>query len=239
MSRHDDGRRQGLRPNPGPQRRRPGRRRGGKKRVCKYCADKAAGHRLQGPAGAQVLHQRARQGRPPPHQRQLRAAPAQGDARHQAGAQHRALALHRHGLRGDTPCLPRFRSSSSTTSTSVGKIGRAREGPPRLRAKLPPPALSSPCRRRPPQVHRIEHEKAVALAKSREAEEGGEGARRRSSTASRSRSTRAAGEDGKLFGSVTAKEIESGRQGAGLRRSTGRRCTCPRRSRRSGRSRSR
>ena len=95
LSHGDDGRRQGHQPRSGSQRRdRPAPR--WQKAHLPVLHRQGAGHRLQGPAGAQVLHHRAREDRPAPHQRQLRAASAQGAARGQAGAQHRAPALHRH-----------------------------------------------------------------------------------------------------------------------------------------------
>ena len=68
-----------------------------RKRVCKFCADKAVVIDYKDPQALKYFISRARQGRSAPHQRQLRPAPAQGDARHQARAQHRAPALHRHG----------------------------------------------------------------------------------------------------------------------------------------------
>ena len=143
-----------------------------------------AGHRLQGPAGAQVLHHRARQGRSPPHQRQLRAPPAQGAARRQARAQHRAPALHRHALRRRTPCLPTSRSSSSRTSTSSARaasssaFARASRATSCFPRQLAVPATTA-------AVNRIEHEKTVALAQGREGEEGGARARRQARRARR------------------------------------------------------
>ena len=216
----------------------PGRRRGGKKRVCKFCADKAVGHRLQGPAGAQVLRLGARQGRSAPHQRQLRASPAQGDARDQARAQHRA------------PCPSPSRAEEAIMATTLQVIlqtrrrqrrqeRRARQGSPGLRAQLPHPARP----RRPgddaPRSTASTHEKAVARREGRED-------RRRSAqvvaekiNALKVTIARPVGEDDKLFGSVTVEGHRERGEGRRASRSIARRCTSPSRSRRSAPSRSR
>jgi large subunit ribosomal protein L9 len=65
------------------------------------------------------------------------------------------------------------------------------------------------------QVHRIEHEKAVAIAKSEKLKkESREQATKL--TALEIKIARAVGEDGKLFGSVTAKEIEAAYKAKGF-----------------------
>src|SRR5579863_4764900 len=56
------------------------------------------------------------------------------------------------------------------------------------------------------QVHRIEHEKAVALAKSEKAKKEARDLATKLAGVE-IKLTRAAGEDDKLFGSVTSKEI--------------------------------
>ena len=65
------------------------------------------------------------------------------------------------------------------------------------------------------QVHRIGHEKAVAIAKSeKQKKEAREQAVKLTSL--EIKIARAVGEDGKLFGSVTAKEIESAYKAKGI-----------------------
>jgi large subunit ribosomal protein L9 len=64
-------------------------------------------------------------------------------------------------------------------------------------------------------VHRIEHEKAVALAR---AEKGKKGARDQAAqlSALAITITQKAGEDGRLFGSVTSKDIENAVKAHGI-----------------------
>ena len=194
------GRRQGLRPHAGPQRRRPRAPPPRPQARLPLLRRQGPGHRLQGPAGAQVLHLRARQGRPPPHQRQLRAPPAQGDARDQAGAQHRAPAVHRHGVRRVTHgCQhprrpPEDLDNSARPASSCASAPATRETTSSRGLAVGATA----------EVARIEHEKAVALARPRRSR------RRRGSIAAKIdgltiKLTRKVGEDGKLFGSVTRR----------------------------------
>lgn len=64
-------------------------------------------------------------------------------------------------------------------------------------------------------IHRIEHDRAVALAKAEKArKEAQETAQKIGQVTVKI--ARAAGEDGKLFGAVTAKEIETAVKAAGI-----------------------
>jgi large subunit ribosomal protein L9 len=64
-------------------------------------------------------------------------------------------------------------------------------------------------------VHRIEHEKAVALARAEKAKKEAREAAAKLGAVS-VKVTVKAGEDGKLFGSVTSKDIESALQAQGV-----------------------
>jgi large subunit ribosomal protein L9 len=64
-------------------------------------------------------------------------------------------------------------------------------------------------------VHRIEHEKAVALARAEKAKKEAREAASKLGNIS-VKVTVKAGEDGKLFGSVTSKDIESALQAQGV-----------------------
>ena len=200
---------------PGSQRRRPGRRRGGKKRVCRYCADKTLVIDYKDPQAlkyfiterGKVVPRRI-SGNCARHQRKVHA-------RHQAGAQHRAPALHRHGLRGARSCLPTSRSSSSTTSTRSARPGSScKVRPGFARNYLLPRQLAVPATTA--AVNRIEHEKAVAVAKAEKAKKGARDARREDQRPHDHDRRRTVGEDERLFGSVTAKEIETAVKAQGL-----------------------
>jgi large subunit ribosomal protein L9 len=90
---------------------------------------------------------------------------------------------------------------------NVGKSGElVKVRPGFARNFLLPRSLAVPATTA--QVHRIDHERAVALAKSEKLKkESKELATKLNGL--EIKITRAAGEDDKLFGSVTAKEIES------------------------------
>ena len=64
-------------------------------------------------------------------------------------------------------------------------------------------------------VHRIEHDKAVALARAEKAKKEARDAAAKLSAAS-IKIVQKAGEDGRLFGSVTAKDIESSLKAQGF-----------------------
>ena len=133
---------------PGPQRRdRPSPRQAPRVPLLRR---EDAGHRLQGPAGAQVLRHRARQDRPPPHQRELRPSSAEGPAGGSPCADHRSPPVHfAHALsprRHSCPLI--FKLSSSRTST---RSERAENGSAFAQASLATTCFhgSSPSPRRP------------------------------------------------------------------------------------------
>ena len=75
--------------------RGPPRRRGiGRRKVCRFCADKSMLDRLQGRAHARDVPQRARQDHSGAHHRQLRPPPAPPDRGDQAGPDGGPAAVH-------------------------------------------------------------------------------------------------------------------------------------------------
>ena len=113
-------------------------------------------HRLQGPADAQVLHHRPRQDHPAPHQRQLRQAPAQGGARHQARAHDRAHAVHRHG---EVEAMDKMQVILKDDVHNLGKSGELVDGQARATGATTSSRRASRSRRRAGNVAQIEHEK--------------------------------------------------------------------------------
>ncbi len=75
-------------------------------------------------------------------------------------------------------------------------------------------------------VHRIEHERVVATARAEKAKKEARDIAARVSALS-VKITHKAGEDGRLFGSVTSKDIEAALRAPGASRSTGRRSSWP------------
>lgn len=206
-------RRQGPRPHARPQRRRPRAPPHEPQARLQVLRGQDPGHRLQGPAGPAVLHQRARQDRPAAHLGQLRAPPAQGPARHQARAQHRAHALHHHGrLRGFVMAayVQVVLQESLKNLGTHGELVRVRPG--YARNFLVPRGHAVYATEK--NVARIEHEKreAVARAAKQKAEATGLAGKLAGVTVTVSRQV---GEGDRMYGSVTPKDVHAALEAAG------------------------
>ena len=195
------------------------------------------GHRLQGFEALNAIPSpSAGRSSTSPHQWQLRASPAQGPARGQACAQHRAAAVLRSrtesefavefavswGSPATSPspsgiydALPPFEAILQHDVEKLGKSGElVRVRPGFARNFLLPRQLAVPAT--DAAVHRIEHERAVAMAKAEKAKKKRRASSPRSSADWPSRSSRRPATTGASSGSVTVKDIGSAVAAAGI-----------------------
>jgi small subunit ribosomal protein S18 len=136
----------------------PGRRRTGRRRACRYCADRALVIDYKDPQALKYLISergkvvpRRISGNCARHQRKV-------DAGDQARPQHRPPALHRDRV-GRTTWLTTSTSSSRRTSTNVGKSGElVRVRPGFARNYLIPRGLAVSATRREQEPHRAREE---------------------------------------------------------------------------------
>ena len=207
-----------------------------KKKVCAFCKDKAPGHRLQGHRPAAQVHLRPRQDPRPSGDRQLPPAPARRRHRGQERPRGGPAALHLdRSLRGRNideahphPGGPRPR-----------RARRRRRGQGRLRPQLPAARAGWPSL--DPGRARSRSTRSRRARKAREIRDLGH-AREVAAQLGGLNVTvtaKAAGDSGRLFGSVTAPTSSTRSGPPAARRSTAARSSCRARSRPSASTRSR
>jgi large subunit ribosomal protein L9 len=176
----------------------PGRRRGGKKRVCKYCADKAVPIDYKDPQALKYFV--SERGKVVPRR-------ISGNC-----ARHRLIALPTFSTRYVMPATLQL-----ILQHDVDKVGKSGElikvRPGFARNFLIPRQLAVPATTA--HVNRISHEKAVAVAKSEKLKASSREMAEKINKLE-IKIARSVGEDDKLFGSVTAKEIENAVKAQGI-----------------------
>ena len=199
-----------LRRDSNDSRRRPAaRRRRGLSRsrpAAEVHAAQRRGDRLQGPEPAAAVHLRPRQDPLAPRHRPLPEAPAAARAGGEARPRARPAALRRRAL-GRWP--RRFCSRTSRASARPGRRSTSRPG--YLRNYLVPRKLAQPATKGALEEAQRKRERAEE-AEKQAAERAGETSALLSKTVLTI--NHRAGEDGKLFGSVTSAEIAEAIQAA-------------------------
>src|SRR5690606_33995885 len=172
-----------------------------------------ADDRLQGPAEPEVLHHRARQDRAPAYLGRLRQASAGAHARDQACAQHRALAVHFQRLGGEAVAssVKVLLQTEVENLGSGGDVVRVRAG--YARNFLLPRGLAVLATES--ALKRVDELKRAAAARAAEEIRAAEELSQKLS-AMTVRIERIVGDEGKMYGSVTAKDIEDAFERAGV-----------------------
>ena len=178
-------------------------------------ADQRRADRLQGPDTAAAVHLRPRQDPLPPRHRPLPEAPAAARAGREARPRARAAALRRRALR------PMAQAILLKDVEGLGEAGDGDRRLARLPAQLPRAAQAGPARDQGRPRGGAAPARGGREAEKQAAERAGETAALLSKTVLTI--NHRAGEDGKLFGSVTSNEIAEAIQAARGSRSTARR----------------